>query len=68
MPMCILCQKSLGNDSVKPSLLTQHLESSSGIKGQRMISLLVIIHDRTDFILQLKQPIIKFLEGLQWVA
>jgi len=33
-----------------------------------MISLLVIIHDRTDFILQLKQPIIKFLEGLQWVA
>ena len=26
IPVCVLCQKSLGNDSMKPSLLTQHLE------------------------------------------
>ena len=25
-PVCVLCQKSLGNDSMKPSLLTRHLE------------------------------------------
>ena len=24
--VCVLCQKSLGNDSMKPSLLTRHLE------------------------------------------
>ena len=24
--ICVLCQKSLGNDSMKPSLLTRHLE------------------------------------------
>ena len=26
IPVCVLCQKSLGNDSMKPSLLTRHLE------------------------------------------
>ena len=26
IPECVLCQKSLGNDSMKPSLLTRHLE------------------------------------------
>ena len=26
IPVCVLCQKSLGNDSLKPSLLTRHLE------------------------------------------
>ena len=26
IPVCALCQKSLGNDSMKPSLLTRHLE------------------------------------------
>ena len=26
IPVCVLCQKSLGNDLMKPSLLTQHLE------------------------------------------
>ena len=26
IPVCVLCQKSLGNDSMKPSLFTWHLE------------------------------------------
>lgn len=26
IPVCVLCQKTLGNDSLKPSLLTRHLE------------------------------------------
>ena len=26
IPVCVLCQKLLGNDSMKPSLLTRHLE------------------------------------------
>ena len=26
IPVCVLCQKSLGNDLMKPSLLTRHLE------------------------------------------
>ena len=26
IPVCVLCQKSLGNDSMKPSLLTRHLK------------------------------------------
>ena len=26
IPVCVLCQKSLENDSMKPSLLTRHLE------------------------------------------
>lgn len=26
IPLCVLCQKTLGNDSMKPSLLTRHLE------------------------------------------
>ena len=26
IPVCVLCQKSFGNDSMKPSLLTRHLE------------------------------------------
>ena len=26
IPVCILCQKSVGNNSMKPSLLTRHLE------------------------------------------
>ena len=26
IPVCVLCQKSLGNDSMKQSLLTRHLE------------------------------------------
>ena len=26
LPVCVLCQKSFGNDLVKPSLLTRHLE------------------------------------------
>ena len=26
LPVCVLCQKSLGNDSMKPSLLIRHLE------------------------------------------
>ena len=26
IPVCVLCQKSLGHDSIKPSLLTRHLE------------------------------------------
>ena len=28
IPVCVLCQKSLGTDSMKPSLLTRHLEKA----------------------------------------
>ena len=28
IPVCVLCQKSLENDSMKPSLLTRHLEKA----------------------------------------
>ena len=28
IPVCVLCQKSMGNDLMKPSLLTGHLEEA----------------------------------------
>jgi len=28
IPVCVLCQKTLGNDLMKPSLLTRHLEKA----------------------------------------
>jgi len=38
MPVCELCQKTLGNDYMKPSLLTRHLERAhQEFKRQRMI-------------------------------
>jgi len=43
MPMCVLCQKTLGNDYMKPSLFTRHLKRAHPeFKDKELFCVLVI--------------------------